>query len=238
MRRFLPLLLLTLVLGGAGLAAAAQQALRTITVTGEGEIEVAPDMATVSLAVRAEAETTGEAMDQASDATAAVLAMLADQGIDAADIRTGSIRLSPRYSSSALSSGNRIIGYSAYNSVDVTVNDLSILGDLLTASVNEGANTLNGVAFGLQDPTTAEDEARRLAVADARRRAMLYADASDVPLGDMISLNEQGTGGYHPVMAEPVMAEASLRGAQSTVPVAPGEITLRANIVVIYAIGD
>lgn len=238
MRRFLPLVLLTLTLGLAGYAAHAQEAFRSITVNGEGEISVAPDMATVSLAVRAESETAAEAMDAASKATQDILTMLADEDIDSADIRTGSIRLTPRYSSSVLSNGNQIIGYQATNSVSVEVRDLAALGSLLTAAVNEGANTLDGVRFGLQDPTEHEDAARRAAVVDARRRAELYADAAGVPLGELVSLNEAGTRGYMPIAMEPMMAEASISRAQYDVPIAPGEIDLSANVVLIYAIGE
>ncbi|NBD30120.1 MAG: DUF541 domain-containing protein [Alphaproteobacteria bacterium] len=241
MIRLARLSLLALCLTLTALAAQAQTApetLRTLTVNGRGEIEVAPDMATVRLAVRAEAETTGEALDEASAATQAILAMLDEEGVEPGDIQTGALRLNPIYAQQLISGQRQITGYAALNSISVTVNDLDRLGGLITAAVNEGANTLSGVSFGLKDPQAHEDAARRAAVADARRRAALYAEAGGVALGQMISLNEQGTGGYSPVRAEPMAMEASLSRAQADVPVAAGEITLSASIVVIYAMGD
>jgi len=230
--------LLFVALAVPGLPALAEDALRTLTVNGEGLVSATPDMATVSLAVRVEAEEASDALDGASLATTGILDMLATQQIAPGDIRTGTIRLNPRYSSSTLSSGNRIIGYTAVNSVEVKVRDLDQLGRLLSDAVSEGANTLGGVSFGLQDPTSFEDEARRLAVADAMRRAALYADAANVTLDGLISLNEAGTGGYRPVMADSMMMEASISRSEVDVPVSAGEIDLQASVVMIFALED
>ncbi len=238
MVRFIRLSLLAFCLTLPALAAQAQDTLRTVTVNGRGEVEVPPDMATLRLAVRAEAETTAEALDQASVATQAILTMLAEEGVEQSDIQTGALRLNPIYSQQLISGQRQITGYAALNSISVTVNELDRLGGLITAAVNEGANTLSGVSFGLKNPQAHEDAARRAAVADARRRAALYAEAGGVTLGRMISLNEQGTGGYAPVRAEPMVMEASLSRAQADVPIAAGEIMLSASIVVIYAIDD
>ncbi|MBU2992882.1 SIMPL domain-containing protein [Octadecabacter sp. 1_MG-2023] len=240
MRSIIALLLVAATLASAALVApaSAEETPRTITVNGNGEVSVEPDMATINIGVQTEAEDAATALDGASGATAAILATLDVEGVLPEDIRSGAIRLNPRYSQSVLSSGNQITGYQAVNSVEVIVNDLDQLGGLLAAVVGDGANRLDGVQFGLQDPSEAMDEARRRAVAEGARLAALYAGAAGVPLGDLLRLSEGGSSGYNPMRAEPVMLEMAASSPQYDVPISAGKIELRASVSLVYAIGD
>ncbi len=235
----LTLLATTLLFAAQSAPAYARDVARTISVTGTGGVSVEPDMATVIIGVQTEAEDAAVALDSASAATASVLALLDVEGIAPADIRRGAIRLNPRYSQSVLSSGTEITGYQALNSIEVTVNDLDRLGGILAAVIGGGANRLDAVRFGLQDPSEAEDEARRLAVMEGARLAALYAQAAGVEVGDLITLSEQGSGGYRMVVADaPVMLEMAASSPQYDVPVAPGKIDLNASINMTFAIAD
>ncbi len=212
---------------------------RLITVTGTGEVSIAPDMATVVIGVQSEAEDTAQALDQASATTLSILARLDVENIEPANIRSGAIRLMPRYSQSVLSSGRQIIGYRATNSIEVDVIDLDRLGGLLAALVGDGANRLDRVSFGLQDPLAATDEARRRAVDEGARLANLYAQASGVSVGDLMALSEGGGRGYRAIEAEPaIMENMSVSAPQFDVPVAPGHINLNASVTMVYAIAD
>ncbi|SMX37785.1 SIMPL domain-containing protein [Octadecabacter ascidiaceicola] len=238
MRSYIALSLLTGTLAVAALSAPVAAQERTITVTGRGEVSVEPDMATVIIGVQTEAEVAATALDEASVATAAILASLDGEGVLDEDIRSGAIRLNPRYSQSVLSSGTQITGYQAINSVEVQVNDLDRLGSLLAAVVGDGANRLDGVRFGLQDPTEATDEARRRAVAEGVRLAELYAQAADVTVGELTMLSETGGGGYRPVQAETRQMELAASSPQYDVPVSPGKIELNSSVTMVYAIAD
>jgi len=242
MRKFLPLIIMTLTLVLAGLTARAETTsaalARTIAVSGSGDVSLPPDMTQISLGVQTDAEVAADALDAASAAVLAILARLDVEGVDPADIQTGALRLHPRYSSSALGSGQRIVGYRVVNSVNVQVNDLNRLGPLISALVGDGANRLDRVTFGLQDPSAAIDEARRLAVADAGRRAALYAQAAGVRVGEVLSISEQGGANYRAMIAEPVMLEAMASAPSFDVPVAAGEIDLSATINMIFTIAD
>lgn len=238
MRTFIALGLVSATLVMAALTAPASAQERTIAVTGRGEISVEPDMATVIIGVQTESEVAAHALDQASAATAAILATLDEEGVAAQDIRSGAIRLNPQYSQSMLSSGSQINGYRAVNSVEVTVNDLDQLGGLLAAVVGDGANRLDGVQFGLQDPSEAMDEARRRAVAEGARLADLYATAAGVSTGDLIELREAGSGGYQPLTAEPRQMELAASSPRYDVPIAAGQIELTASVNMIYAIAN
>ncbi len=223
---------LFLALPGIG---AAQEPPATITVTGEGRVEAAPDMATVSLGVTTEAETASAAMAENSNAVAAILEQLSGAGIEARDIQTSGLSLGPRYN--YRSSGDQppeITGYTASNMVTVRVRALDTLGGVLDRVVSGGANTLNGLGFGLQDDQAAMDEARRGAVAEAARKAALFAEAAGVALGPILSIHEGGA-----MMPQPKMmaAEASF-ARDGGVPVAGGELSIRADVTIVYSIAE
>ena len=115
----------------------------------------------------------------------------------------------------------------------VRVRDLSILGEVLDAVARDGANSFEGLTFGLADPAAAGDAARRAAVADARRKAALYAEAAGVALGPLLSFAESG-GAPVPQM----MARAEMAMASDAVPVAPGELTLTQRVTLTYALSE
>jgi uncharacterized protein len=117
----------------------------------------------------------------------------------------------------------------ASNILTIRLRQLDGLGAVLDAAVADGANTLNGLTFGLADPKPALDEARKEAVADARARAELLAAAAGVKLGRVISISE----GVVPTDPAPMFrAEASA----APVPVAGGEVGLSASVTIFYQI--
>lgn len=233
--RFLTVFLLVL---GLALPAHADEARPHITVTGEGRVEMRPDMATVTLGVMTEAETADAALAANSERLAEVLAILREQGIEERDIQTSGLSLSPRYENrpEPTEAGRpQITGFFASNMLTVRVRALDSLGGVLDTVVRTGANTLHGLSFGLQEPEPVLDEARRAAVADARRKAELYAGAAGVTLGPVLSISDQTSWGPpQPVM----MAEASFARAAADVPVASGEVSLIASVTIVYGLGE
>ena len=209
----------------------------TIMVTGEGRVDVAPDLATISLGVTNEADTAKEALDANTAALQAAIDRLKAAGIEDRDIQTSGLSLGPRYDYNRTNPDGsaQITGFIASNMVTVRVRVLDQLGAVLDAVVTDGANTLGGVSFGLQEPDPVLDEARKDAVADARRKAELYATAAGVTLGKVRSIAEQS--GFAVPMPMP-MAEASLSKAAAPVPIAGGEVSVTANVTIVYEIGE
>lgn len=202
-----------------------------LTVSGEGSVFAVPDMAVVSVGAMADASTAQEAMDQTSDITSAILARLADAGIEGRDIQTSDLSLNPIWNHRATTDDRpRIEGYQASNRVTVRVRDLDALGGVLDALLRDGANQLGGLQFTVSDPEPLLNEARVRAVADARARAQLLADAAGVQLGGLISLSETGT----PMPRPEMMGMA--RASDAAVPVAEGETELRAGVTLVYEI--
>lgn len=230
--RMFPALATAIVLA---LPAAAETVPATIAVTGEGKVDMAPDMAMLSLGVMTQADTAAAALKANSDGLSGALDRLKAAGIEGRDIQTSGLSLHPNIDYSSTGREPQVRGYTASNMLTVRLRDLSVLGQTLDAVVTEGANTLNGLSFGLQNPDEATDEARRRAVADATHKAALYAEAAGVTLGRIVTISEQGNyGGPQPMM----MAEARFAKDAGSVPVASGEISIGATISVVYEIAQ
>ncbi|NJM83946.1 MAG: SIMPL domain-containing protein [Tabrizicola sp.] len=199
-----------------------------VSVTGEGVTEVAPDLAVLSIAVTTQGDTAAAALAANNDAVAAVLARLQETGIEPRDMQTSNLSLNPNWTGYD-SSTPTISGYVAANMVTVRVRALDRLGEILDVAVRDGANTLNGLTFGLADPRPAMDEARKAAVADARLRAEVLAAAAGVKLGKITSIVETtGSGSTEPMF----------RAEASAVPVASGELAVTAHVTIVYEIAE
>jgi uncharacterized protein YggE len=203
---------------------------RTISVTGTGTVEAAPDMATLMIGVTTQAETAAEALAANSAATDAVIARLAASGVGARDMQTSNLSINPNWTGYD-SSSPTISGYVASNMLTVRVRALDTTGAVLDAAVADGANTLNGMTFGLADPEPAYAEARKEAVADARAKAELLASAAGVKLGQVLAIVDSGA------MTDPAPMYREAVTAAPT-PVVGGELGLVANVSMTFAITD
>jgi uncharacterized protein YggE len=208
----------------------AAQAEATLTVTGSGTVETAPDMATVSLGVTTNGDTAGAALSANSAAVAGVIERLKAQGVDPADIQTSNLSLNPNWVSNA-SGASEVQGYVAMNMVSLRIRALDKTGALLDAAVADGANTLNGLYFSLQDGRAAEDEARKRAVADAKARAEALAAAAGTKLGAILSISEGG-------MAQPMPGPMYRMDAAAAVPVEAGSVGVTSMVTIVWQIGE
>lgn len=203
----------------------------TISVSGEGRVATSPDMATISLGVTTVGQTAAAAMAMNSDELAKVMANLTAAGIEAKDIQTTGLMLNPNWSYDSSGSTGTINGYTATNMVNVRVRVLDGLGGVLDAAIKDGANTLNGLTFGIADPQPVNDAARKLAVVDAQRKAGLLAEAAGVTLGPVMSISEQ-TGYTDPSPMFRVQESAAPDG----VPVAGGEVAITVMVNMTWAL--
>ncbi len=201
-----------------------------LTVTGTGQATAQPDMATITLGVSTRAATAADAMAQNAEQQSKVIETLKAEGVEARDIQTSGLNLSPVMDFSDQGQPPKLVGYGAQNSVTVRVRDLAGLGAVLDKLVASGANEISGIAFSRDDMTEAEDQARTEAVADARRRAEVMAQAAGMELGRLISLSEaQMGGGPRPMMA--MRAEVA-----SATPIEAGELGVSANVTAVFAV--
>jgi len=200
---------------------------RWVEVTGEGVVSVAPDFARVTLGVTTAGKYAGEAMAANAKFASALIAVIKSEGVAPADIRTSAISISPMFSqaSPGQAGAPAITGYSVSDEVTVIVRDLPRLGALIDKSVLAGANAVYGVAYGESDPGALLDKARPLAVADARRKAEIYASAGGAKLGRLMALTEER--GAEPPVG--FAARAYVPGGAAT-PIEPGADKLRVTV--------
>ena len=184
---------LLLVLGSACFEASVEEggeAVRTISVSGTGEVRAEPDIATVSTGVEVTGETVAEARGGAAEAAAAVIAALLAGGVEEDDIRTVDFSIYPMYD--YRDETPRVTGYVVSNTVLVTVRDVERVGELIDAVAAAGGDAVrfHGISFSHEDPASLADEARELAIADAHARAEHLAELTGVVLGSVISVVE------------------------------------------------
>jgi hypothetical protein len=199
-----------------------------ISVTGEANVSVPPDLALVDGGVTSEAKTAREASDANNNAMGKVLLALKTAGIDQKDVQTSRLSLLPQ-SAPNRTGPSAIVGYRASNRVTIRVRDVSKVAGVIDTLVGAGANEIGGINFMVSQASKWLDEARDKAVADARRKAEIYARAAGVTLGAPLSISEEGN-------APPRPYRKMSTGLQSAAPVAQGEETLSVTVNVSWAI--
>jgi uncharacterized protein YggE len=204
----------------------------SISVTGSGTASGRPDTAEVTTGVITQAATAVRALAQNSVATDKVLKAVLALGIAEKDIQTSRINVTPqRRQGRQEAYPPDIVGYEVGNQLRVKVRNLDMLGRLLDELVTQGANNLGGVRLFVAEPAPVLDQARTKAVADARRKAELYATAAGVKLGRVLSIREGGA-----VVPRPEGVPMRAMVAAAAVPVAPGEQEFEASINITYAL--
>lgn len=221
--------LIALLISGCAGTGVSSEIVRTINVNGKGEIRLAPDIARVNIGVRSQSREIAEAFEENNAAAEAILSKMESMGVDRSDLRTSNFSVYaqqdyPRPITEDIEDEvpEMQTTYVVENSVSVTVRDLDTLGDILSAVVAEGANTIYGVTFDIADPSAAREEARQIAISNAREQAEAIAGDAGVKLGDLhaISISEG-----EPVTIERAAAMEMAQGGGG-VPIESGNLTI------------
>jgi uncharacterized protein len=207
---------------------------RLISMTGHGEVRAIPDTAQISLGVSSYDKNARDALSANTKAMAALIDVLSKGGIDKRDMSTSNFNVGPRYvnTSSDGSTPPQVGGYDVTNTVTVTVRKVDSLGEILDKAVSAGSNQIYGITFNVSDADKKIDQARKDALADARRKAELYAAAGGFTLGQVVSVSEGGGMAPQP-MAYSRAAKADMAG---DVPLANGEQTLGIDVSAVWEI--
>ena len=200
---------------------------RGVVVIGEGSVSVPPDYARIRGGVTTRAKTAKEATEANTKAMAAITAMLSIAGIAQKDIQTARFSVQPIYESRQSNSEQKLSGFSVSNQINVTIRQIDKVGEILDRLVTTGATDVGNVEFLHSESSKALDEAREAAVADARRKAELYAHASGLVLGHVNWITEDSRYG-----APMPMTALRAAVAMASVPIATGEDTLHVRITV------
>lgn len=204
-----------------------------VIVNGEGSVTVQPDYAQIGAGVTTKAKTVKEATDANAKLMAAITAALLDSGIAQKDIQTSRFSVQPVYAPPQPNAEPKLSGFSVSNQLSITIRQIATVGAILDRVIAAGATDVGGVEFLHSDLSKALDQAREAAVADARRKAELYARAAGLELGRVMWITED------PSFAPPVSMKAlrAAGGLASPVPIAAGEDTLRVQITIGFGTG-
>jgi uncharacterized protein len=197
---------------------------KLVTVTGEATVAIAPDAAMIRIGVSSQDKTAREASDANAKQMTAVLAAIKSNNIADRDIQTSRLSLQPQYDPNK-SGTARLTGFQATNQVTVKIREIGRLAAVLDSAIAAGANEMSGIEFIVSDQSKLLDRARDDAIADAHRKADLYAKAAGSRLGHVVAISEEGS-------APPQRPMQALRAG--AVPIAPGEQTLTAAVTVSY----
>tara|TARA_R110002049_G_scaffold115854_4_gene268045 strand:+ start:5472 stop:6194 length:723 start_codon:yes stop_codon:yes gene_type:complete len=207
---------------------------RSISVSGQGQAYGTPDQATINAGVQTRAKTLAAATAENQAAIARLMGALESEGVKAQDIQTSDYSVWPEQRHDPRGEESpTVTGYGVRNTVSVKVRELDRLGEILAKLTDAGANSINGINFGVADSSALEAQARAAAMDDARNKAAALAKLAGVRLGEVLVISMSSSGGYPvPVSnARFQMAEAAMAPAISA-----GQLSVSIQVQVTYAI--
>ena len=197
---------------------------RTISTTGTATVAATPDKANVDLGVTTQAVTAQDAAGQNANQVSSVLNAIRGVLGPNAVIKTISYTLNATYNNSGA-----IVGYVASNVVDVTLTDLSLIGRTIDAGIGGGANRVQSISFGLQNPDPVQTQALKNAAASALTQAKTIASGLGVSVGNVLQASQGGS-------ISPPISFAPTAGAAATTPIEPGAIQVSASVSIVVEI--
>ncbi|MCB2173136.1 SIMPL domain-containing protein [archaeon] len=219
----------------AGVAEGTSTDLKTISLSGAGVATAQADQAVINLGVETTAETAEEAIRENAELMTEVINAVKALGIDEDDIVTTSYSVYAQYDWTE--EGREFTGYSVTNLAQVTVKDLDMVGDVIDAAADNGANSINGISFELSDAKREElkTNAYIAAITDAQDKADLIAETLGLTISGVQSVTESS---YTPVRSYDYgYAEAAMdSGAKSYVstPITSGDLSVTVNVHIVY----
>lgn len=167
----------------------------SFNVTGEGKVTATPDLGVVNLGVHADGTTVQDSQNQLNSSINRVTEAVKKLGIDQKDIKTQNYNINPK---TDFTQNQKITGYSADTNLQIKVRQVDKANSVIDAATQAGANQVGGVDFQVEDRTKFEDQARTLAVEDAKKKAQAASKIAGFSLGKIINYQEGFNGSILP----------------------------------------
>ncbi len=213
---------------------------RVIQVSGSGVVSLAADTATLQIGVNTRKESVKEAQKENANLMAAVMEAIKKAGIEEKDIMTSQFNVfsSYEYSTSVLGKETRTPYYEVQNTVTVIIHDLSMVGAVLDAVMEAGANTTYGISFSSTQANKAYQKALTRAVEDAMTKAKVLSTAAGVEVGELIRIDatQNSNGYYRETYGITNSYSYAEKMADAGTSITGGDLTVTANVVLEYAI--
>lgn len=210
-----------------------EAAARTINVTGDGEVNVTPDIAYVSLGVTTEKSSVGEAQKNNSTTMNNIIAAIKKAGVASEDIKTSKYTISPKYSYEDKTGNSTIVGYTVTSTLSVTVKNINLVGSIIDTAIINGANNSNGITFGVSDYEKYYNIALTNAISNAKVKAQAMANSIDVKLSTPTKITENSSGvpTEYPVFYNESVKNSSMDQGMT---VQTGIYKIKANVSLVY----
>jgi uncharacterized protein len=204
----------------------------TFDVTGEGKAQASADSATVMAGVNAKGDTQKAVQDQINTTINAVTQSVKALGIDSNDIQTSNYSINPNYEYA--NGAQKQNGFTASTNLTIKVKDISKVNAVIDGVTAAGATNVNNLGFDTVDKTSAQNEARQKAIADAKKKAADAAGAAGFKLGNLVNYQESENGNQRPIpMLKAVGGSAS---ADSSTNIQPGSNDVDITVTLSYEI--
>jgi len=213
-----------------------------ISVQGQGNVGVKPDLVSIQIGVNMERDTAAEALRDNNEIMARVSGKVVDLGVEERDVMTSSVSLNPVYNyirNKETNTNKRVLsGFSASNSMTLRIRKLDSVGDVLGVLVEAGVNSIDSIRFTAEDTLEAADEARTAAVLDAKRKADVLAAAAGYRVASIIEMSSYDNNPAPSVQkgGNARMLMATMEDSVGSVPIAGGELTVSSSVSIVYKI--
>lgn len=214
--------------------------LATMTIRGEATLDKPADQLRIRIGVVTEDADAEEALERNSQRMSDVIEALKESGLTDKDYKTAQFSIQPRYSPRPRNADQnwrpKIVGYQVTNTLYVKTSKLDSAGELIQAANEAGANTIDSISFALANPRAYRSEAIAAATANARNDAQTLAEAADLRLVRIVSITLDGAHAPAPIQVRRGMEMAMAGNAPPGPPIAGGDVTVRANVAIVYEI--
>ncbi len=216
--------------GTTSAASIGEQSFNTISVSGSGTASMQADEATVTLGVQTEDESASEAVRLNAELMTDVINAIKLLGITEDDMKTVSYSVYPMYGKYDY---NTVVGYRVVNMIAVKITAMDLIGEVIDAAAESGANRIQGVSFGLSEES--QEELRRQAylsaLSGAEEKAELIAEKLDLTITGVLYVSESS---YQPYQPYRDYAEV-LGTAEPTTPIIEGTLSVSVTVHVVYS---
>ncbi len=209
----------------------------TLSVSAQGKVKAVPDLATIDVGVLTNSQTAAEAQDQSSKKINGIIDFVKAQGVARDDIATSQFNIAPQQDYSQ--GKGSITGYQANQSITIKVRGVDKSTDQLTKVIggltNAGANQINGVSLGFDDPDNLRGQARTQAITKARQKAGELARVAGITLGRVVNVSEAADS--YPVPLPYAAGGYGGDAAKSSAPdVQPGQQDITADMTLVFEV--
>lgn len=209
----------------ASFAQASENQVHTISIDASSTSTTAPDQATLVIGITNHADTAQEAQQANAEIASTITTNLHNLGLSSEQIKTRNYNFHPTYNNQQ-NHENELTGYTVDNTVYVTLNDVTAVGNVIDTALSSGANKINSISFSIRNPNKLKEQALRQAIKDARTKADIIADALGKQIIGIQSVSESG-GSYQPRFNELMLAKANI---SASTPIEPGTIDVEASV--------